>query len=263
MKNKYDIVYSIGHDCACSMYLRKHNLRVVSGPLDWLTSVPAHNRFDLLLNDFEGFMNQDDFQFVEKNPNIVNDDKCDYYKNTRTGLYFYHDFPVNVPLDQSFPDVKKKYKRRIDRFYQNIKKHKRVLLVWFSHYHRTSDEQWIWFLEKFCQKMGKNIDLLVVQHTENQYQPIRRQIADNIVVWELHTVEKDTQGNNTTIGNEKLCSTIFSQYRLNVPRDKRLKYIWKICVLNTFCKFMPHRNFRHNWRRKIKSELNKMIVERR
>lgn len=121
MKNKYDIVYSIGHDCACSMYLRKHNLRVVSGPLDWLTSVPAHNRFDLLLNDFEGFMNQDDFQFVEKNPNIVNDDKCDYYKNTRTGLYFYHDFPVNVPLGQSFPDVEKKYKRRIDRFYQNIK----------------------------------------------------------------------------------------------------------------------------------------------
>ena len=54
MKNKYDIVYSIGHDCACSMYLKKHNLRVVSGPLDWLTSVPAHMRFNLILNGNSG-----------------------------------------------------------------------------------------------------------------------------------------------------------------------------------------------------------------
>ena len=167
MHNKYDIVYSIGHDCACSMYLKKHRLRVVSGPLDWLTSVPAHMRFDMILNDFDGFMNINDFEFVEKDPNIVNDDKCDYYKNKRTGLYFYHDFATGVPLEKSFGAVAEKYNRRIKRFYDNIRNKDRVMLVWFSHYHNTTNEQWADFAGKFCDKMGKNVDFLIIQHMEN------------------------------------------------------------------------------------------------
>lgn len=263
MKNKYDIVYSIGHDCACSMYLKRHNLRVVSGPLDWLTSVPAHMRFDMILNDMDGFMNIDDFEFVEKNPNIVNDEKCDYYKNRRTGLYFYHDFPTGVALEKSFPDVAEKYTRRIRRFYDNIRKHERVLLVWFSHYHDTTNDAWADFAQLFCNKMNKDIDFLIIQHRDGQYIPQQTIIAPNIVRYDLHTIEKDPQGNNTTVGNQKLCDRIFAQYELRVPHDRRAKYIWKKCLLNGVCKFIPLHDLRHAWRAKLKADISKLVYDRR
>lgn len=262
MQSKYDIIYSIGHDCACSMYLKKHRLRVVSGPLDWLTSVPAHMRFDMILNDFDGFMNMRDFEFVEKDPNIFNDEKCDYYKNKRTGLYFYHDFAAGVPLSQSFGAVAEKYKRRIDRFYENIRDKQRVLLVWFSHYHNTTNEQWARFANDFCTKVGKTIDFLVIQHMENQYTPIKTTVAPNIVRYDLHTIEKDANGNNTTVGNEKLCDTIFSQFGLRVPRERRLQYFWKQCLLNGVCKFVPFHDARHSWRKKLRTDMDTLIYNR-
>ena len=263
MQNKYDIVYSIGHDCACIMYQKKHRLRVVSGPLDWLTSVPAHMRFHMILNDFAGFMNMDDFVFVDKDPNIVNDDKCDYYQNTRTGLYFYHDFAAGAPLAESFAGVAEKYKRRIERFYQNIREKPRVLLVWFSHYHDTTNEQWAKFASDFCDKMGKNIDFLIIQHLENQHTPIQTIIAPNIVRYDMHTIEKDKRGNNTTVGNEKLCDTVFAQYGLRVPRERRAQYFWKQCLLNGVCKFIPFHDVRHAWRAKLKRDMNELIYNRR
>ncbi len=262
MRNKYDIVYSIGHDCACSMYLKKHNLRTVSGPLDWLTSVPAHMRFEMILNDFHNFMNIDDFVFVEKNPNIVNDETCDYYKNKSTGLYFYHDFPAGVPLRVSFPEVAEKYARRIKRFYSNIRSHENILLVWFSHYHDTSNDAWLRFAKQFCDKMNKNIDFLIIQHLENQFQPIKTIIADNIIRFDMHTVEKDPQGNNTTVGNEKLCDQIFSKFNLRVPRCNRLKYAYNKCMIYGICKFIPFKKLRHEWRRKLKNNINSLIYNR-
>ena len=262
MKKKYDIVYSIGHDCACSMYLKKHNLRVVSGPLDWLTSVPAHQRFDLILNDFAGFMNMDDFQFVDKDPNITNDDKCDYYKNTRTGLYFYHDFAAGVPITKTFPDVAEKYWRRIHRFYDNIRNKERVLLVWFSHYHDTSNDTWVRFASNLCHKMNKNIDFLIIQHMENQHTPIKTQVAPNIVRYDMHTVAKDKNGHNTTVGNEQLCDKIFAQYELRVPKDRRIMYAYKNFLMHGLCKFLPVRSLRHRWREKLKDDIYKLVYER-
>lgn len=262
MKNKYDIVYSIGHDCACSMYLKKHNLRVAAGPLDWLTSVPAHMRFDMILNNFDGFMNIEDFEFVTKNPNIVNDEKCDYYKNRRTGLYFYHDFPTGVALEESFPNVSEKYARRIKRFYDNIQKCEHVLLVWFSHYHETTNDAWAEFAIRFCNKMNKKIDFLIIQHREGQHIPQRTVIADNVVRYDLHTIEKDENGNNTTVGNQKLCDTVFAQYALRVPREKRMQYIWKQFLLNGICKFLPIHDTRHAWRAKLKTDIFNLIYTR-
>ena len=161
-----------------------------------------------------------------------------------------------------FNAVAEKYKRRIERFYQNIRTKPRVLLVWFSHYHDTTNEQWARFANDFCNKMNKNIDFLIIQHLENQHTPIKTIIAPNIVRYDLHTIEKDTHGNNTTVGNEKLCDTIFSQYELRVPRERRLKYFWKQCLLNGVCKFVPLHDVRHAWRAKLKRDMNDLIYNR-
>ena len=66
MKQKYDIIYSIGRDCACAMYMKQANLRACSGPFDWLTNANFETRIDLILNDFQDFINKNDIVPLEK-----------------------------------------------------------------------------------------------------------------------------------------------------------------------------------------------------
>ncbi len=259
MKNKYDIIYSIGHDCACSMYLQRNNLRICSGPMDWITGITAPQRFDILINEFPNFLSLQDMEFVHKNPNIFNDDNCDYYKNNRTGLYFYHDFPIGIPISESMPNVVEKYNRRIKRFYDNIKNKQRVLLVWFSHYHETTDDQWRFFSKQLCKKMHKNIDILVIEHRENQFKPIRIQTARNITRYYLHTIQYDGHGNITTLGNEKLCNQIFENLAIRIQPRNKIKYIYKKCLMCGICKFVPIKSVRHKWRKKLKSDIQKLF----
>lgn len=259
MKNKYDIIYSIGHDCACSMYLQRHNLRICSGPLDWITGIPAPARFDLLINEFPDFLNLGDMEFIQKNPNIFNDDRCDYYKNKRTGFLFYHDFPIGIPISESIPNVAEKYARRIRRFYDNIKNKNRVLLVWFSHYHHTTDEQWRQFSQRLCDKMNKNIDILVIEHRNNQTMPVMQHISNNITRYYLHTIAYDKNGNITTLGNEKLCDSIFKKIAIRITPKNKVKYIYKNTMLYGICKFLPIKSLRHKWRNRLKADIQKLF----
>ena len=56
---KFDLIFSIGEDCACSSYLRRYNLQDYSYPFDWLTKATFKTRLDLLLNDFQGFLEKE------------------------------------------------------------------------------------------------------------------------------------------------------------------------------------------------------------
>ncbi len=48
-KHKYDIIYSLGSNCACALYLNKYALRTTSGPFDWVSEMSFENRIDLIL----------------------------------------------------------------------------------------------------------------------------------------------------------------------------------------------------------------------
>ncbi|AVT56859.1 DUF1796 family putative cysteine peptidase [Pectobacterium versatile] len=248
---KYDMIYSIGRDCACSEYLKKHGLRISSGPFDWLTNANFEERFTLLLNNFKNFLNPEDFIPLEKDPSILNDNNCDYYKNKSTNFYFYHDFPINVKFSESFNKVKEKYSRRIDRFYFNVKNKDKILLVWFSHYHATDDKIVIDNCNKLCKKLDKHIDFLIIEHDNNLSKDHieKRQIADNILRANLHTIELDSSGNITTMGNENACNKIFSEYRLVTPLLFRVKRTLKRTGIKIICLFIPIRK----WRKKIRS----------
>ncbi len=240
MKQKYDIIYSIGRDCACAMYMKYSNLRACSGPFDWLTNADFETRIDLIVNDFQDFINQTDIRPLAKDPNMHNDDTCDYYQNIRNGFYYYHDFPVGIALSKSFPSVSAKYMRRIKRFYDNINKHKRVLLIWFSHYHNTSDDVLLDASKRICKKFGKNIDLLIIEHADNIIKPIKRQIADNITKYNVHTMEIDENGYPTTQGHQERVLPIFEQYKLKKSGRKLfLRIVSDIVVL--FLPFSKHR----------------------
>jgi hypothetical protein len=251
MKQKYDIIYSIGRDCACAMYMKQANLRACSGPFDWLTNANFETRIDLILNDFQDFINKNDIIPLEKDPNMHNDDSCDYYQNIRNGFYYYHDFPTGVAISKSFPAVYAKYMRRIKRFYDNINKHNRILLIWFSHYHNTPDDVLLDASKRICKKFGKNIDLLIIEHADNIINPIKKQIADNIVKYNVHTMEFDDAGYPTTQGHIERVLPIFEQYKLKKSGRKLfLRIVSDIVVL-----FLPFSKKRGKIKQYIRDEI--------
>lgn len=169
--NRYDIIYSLGRDCSCAMYMQQTNLRSCSGPFDWLTNAGFEKRFELMINNFDEFLEQSDLLPMDKPTAFPSDKNNDYYENVKTGLYYWHDFPAGVPLQESFNIVKEKYNRRIKRFYDNILTKNRVLLIWFSQVGSTSDSVVLEYCDKLCSKIGKKLDFLIIEHREGVFEP--------------------------------------------------------------------------------------------
>ena len=218
MYNTYDIVYSLGDSCGCPSFLDDAGLRSFAGPFDWVGNVNGlYESFAFMMNGFADFLNFEDFK-VRTAPKPV-DPRYHAYDNARTDFIFIHDFPKEIPMTESFADVKKKYERRIERFYKTIRDKKRVLLVWCSYTfnHNTSDEDVIRLCGEFCNKMNKTIDFLIIEHTEGLYQPLKRQIADNIARYNLHALAKNPDGADAWLGNQELLHPIFAAYKLRVP----------------------------------------------
>lgn len=213
---EYDIVYSIGRDCANSSFLKKRGLRVTSGPFDWLTKADFETRIRLICQDFADFLNKADLQIMEKPPHIITDTACDYYENMRTGFYFYHDFPAGVPLDESYPQIKEKYDRRIARFIKKVQEKERVLLVWFSHEPTVNRLDVKTLCDSVCKKFNKRIDFLLIEHDGNvpTGECVYQNIADNIDYYTLFTQTYDSNGALTTFGREKDIFPIYTQYSL-------------------------------------------------
>ena len=165
MTEKYDLIFGIGSACLCSQALRKLKLQFYSHPYDWLFGQDFSYRVDLLVNEFKDFINYEDLVF-ENAWNNDDQNPCDVYKNQRTGIVFNHDFPKNVPLEESFESIHSKYKRRIDRLIGQIQQSDRILVVYVEVPGNSEDvdEQAL----KDCQKKieekfsGKQIDLLYI-----------------------------------------------------------------------------------------------------
>ena len=235
MRTKYDLIYSLGRDCACAMYMSRFGLRSYSGPFDWLTmpltmDTDFQRRIECILNDFSDFWNPMDFKFLPKNPTVFNDENCNYYENVKTGFWFFHDFPANVPFEESLPKVKEKYQRRISRLYKEINKNNHVLLIWFSHSFLADNEMQLDLCNKVCEKFGKQIDFLLIEHNESlQLGKIEKtEISHNITKYTLYTRKWDEKGNPTTLGQEEFCGKVFMQYQLKFLVKMKFKLLNKI-----------------------------------
>lgn len=247
---EYDIVYSIGRDCANSMFLMRRGLRVTSGPFDWLTKADFETRIQLILDEFKNFLNKEDLNLLpeldEKNKNRGHVS----YANTRTDFYFYHDFPSGISLDESYPEVKEKYERRIKRFLDNLNNKQKVLLVWFSHIPTVNKLDIQALCDSVCNKFGKQIDFLLIEHDENvpKGEWVHQSIADNIEYYTLFTQTYDSNGALTTFGREDAIFPIYTRYTLpgleeRMRRQKTRKRIGRILSM-----LVPVRS----WRKRIR-----------
>lgn len=161
MKKKYDLYISLGAACSTSTTLRKTNLQFWSYPFDWLAGSTLYDRVKILINNFDGWLNKEDLEFISEYNGVI---PRNFYKNIKTNINYLHDFKYKVPLDDCYDEVIEKYNRRISRLFNQIKNADNVCFVYIdspASENAVSDEK-LEEIQKMLSDKFKdtNIDLL-------------------------------------------------------------------------------------------------------
>lgn len=209
-KNKYDCIFSLGSACFSAELLTKAKLRVFSSPFDWLLGGTLEKRIDLLCNNFKDFLNLDD---LEKTGERDYPENCDIYRNNSNGIVFNHDFPKHEELSKSYPKVKDKYDKRINRLNQKLYNAKNTLIIHMELTERVFDkDEMILLIENLNKKFNTaNIDFLYIKHN-NQMKDKEytiTQISKNIYFAELYNKKRD----NDDLGNYQNCKRLLSKIK--------------------------------------------------
>lgn len=125
-QKKYDEIISLGANCVTAMTLRYCGIRYHSYPFDWIAKYEFFDRFKLIKNRFKDFFNFNDLKFEIRHGKY-------YATNGRTNYVMPHDFgkcSEGSPFDK-YPEANLKYRRRVDRLYENTR-NKKILLVYFE-----------------------------------------------------------------------------------------------------------------------------------
>lgn len=130
MRKKFDIVISIGNLCASTENLRKCQLQFYTYPYDWVAGGDVIRRTRQTLDGCKDFILLEKLKKVAENrlskiPKIV----C---TNTANCTFFNHDFPLDKPIEESFPAVKAKYDRRAARLQKHMAESNSILFVWID-----------------------------------------------------------------------------------------------------------------------------------
>ena len=221
---KYDFVCSVGHYCATAMYLRRHYLRRMSGPLDWVGR--GVNGFEthmtLVCSDFKGFLQKESLVVRQNRRHPEIDDLThDYYLDNGTGMYVFHDFPSGIPLDESYPEVRRKYDRRIDRFYATVRSSKRTLFVYHTRDERLEDDVIVKRMDDVRKRFaGSDVDLLVVENVAGMDGFVLNELAPGVYHVRAGLFEHP---DDRVMGNFALGDRIYSLIRCRGARWNRLR----------------------------------------
>jgi hypothetical protein len=126
---------SLGSDCSVAYQLNLHKLRTSAYPFDWVRCNDFNTTVDCIENNFEHFFDQTDLRSIPSNGThpYMRDDQFDINRhglrvvNKKNNIRFYHDFLHN--LTEEYDDVRKKYDRRIKRFFETLEGKKRIVFV--------------------------------------------------------------------------------------------------------------------------------------
>ncbi len=245
-KEKFDIVYSLGQDCACAQYLIKFGLRICAGPFDWLTGSDFETRMNLILNDFDEFFEKEDIKLLALSKDKTMNYRTDDYHNSRIGFDYYHDFRAGIPFDEEFLNVKKKYARRTSRFINNIKTKNKILLVYHAHLNLIPDEVYIEYHSKLQDRFKKEISLVIIENdfnkTDGEIETLK--LSPNLTKYKLLTEQKNEAGNYTNMGNEYNCSLIYSKFSLKSNLCSRLSRKTANYILKFLMRVVPIKKFK-------------------
>ena len=117
----------MGAACSCSQALREAGLQFASFPFDWVLGPGICVKAQMMADDFAGWLEPGSFTRLQE-PKFST---SAWYRD-KFGFSLVHDFHVAVPFDEELPDVRAKYRRRIDRLSRLLDAAKRVLVVYIE-----------------------------------------------------------------------------------------------------------------------------------
>lgn len=249
----FDFVASIGEDCACAMYLRRHGLRDCSSPMDWVFKASFGMRIDLICSNFAHFMEKDSFRRCDTTGARLADRRNDPYENVETGFWFVHDFPLGVPLDESFPAVKAKYDRRIGRFMRRAASSRNVLFVWWSKDKRILDDQ----LREARNRIAAcfpstNVHLLAFENDLSAGKTIFADVDERII----RVTGPIVPVAGVTMGDPAVCDPVFARIRRRGMRTDALKR----CLAEAFVRVASTFHFSRKKRREARKRLSEKWI---
>lgn len=253
-RHAYDFAFGLGQNCANAAYMAGWNLRMCSSPFDWLDGHKAGLKVcvDLICNDFAGFLDKAALEPVENKMGPIDDKNCDYYRDANTGFLAMHEFPRGVPLDESYPKVMAKHRRRIERMYARVREAKRTLFVYWSRFESVPDAQLVELAERLRAKFsGSAVDLLVIEN-KSVAEDIESatELADGVmrVVGKFFVSRAD----NLVMGDEKLNGRVYGA----IPKLWSLRLMgWKRncqrAAIRSLTAFCPAREARKALRKRL------------
>ncbi len=154
----YGNVYSLGSMCRCADYLRMAGLRLASGPFDWIYCGRSfENVLSWCVDELKGFIEKEDL--VKDDP-VTGPKKTIWYKNTKTGFLFPHEFIYGREFNGMYDEVRAKYDRRIARFLSALRGKENVLLCYLAREERPTDSSAGEAFAKLRAKYGDHVDAI-------------------------------------------------------------------------------------------------------
>lgn len=256
LRTKYDFVCGIGNDCGCAGHLIKARLRRASYPLDWVGtwSIRMTDVAKLVENDFADFLHLENLQILPLPPPVdtpegrLDDAHHLWCGDVATRIVIPHDFPMGRSLAESFPGVRKKYDRRIKRFYQTMSESRRALFVYWTWRSHTDEDDILAAAKIFRSKFqGHQVDLLVIRHDD------RKDIDARAIGEGVFLVDGPVHppGANPAFGDFALNARLFSQIRLRGKRRALLRERLVRLAMRVKSAFIFDREKRHAYRERL------------
>lgn len=239
-KKKYDLIFSLGEACSCTETLRAAKIQHYSYPLDWLYGSDFLGRVNILISEFQDFIKKEDLVYVG---NRIMPQPCDIYFNKKNGITFNHDFPLNVPLEEAYDNVKCKYDRRIKRLFQHISKSKKVLIVYIEtpNCKNMLDNSSLLDGSLRIKNYFKNCEIDILYLTNNLMIPFKQrkvEILDEYLTKISFNYKSHKQDSEEYVVNLSALKQLFNNYQIKYAFWRRIfVQVVKIRkILSSFCK---------------------------
>lgn len=169
MKEKYDLIFSLGSFPLVSKLLKDKELQIYDFPFDKIIGGDLFTRLSLLMLDCNNFIEQKN---IIKQENIPVEGAVQY-KDSKTGFIYNSDFDNNIPVENNYPLVKLRYDKYIRNLNVCMKAAKKILIIYIENPQIKEDdvdneELIIEALQKLTMKYpNKNFKFLYIKNDEN------------------------------------------------------------------------------------------------
>lgn len=239
---EYDLICSLGGNCAAAHNLRIRNLRTVAYPFDWTyfkSDRAIYKLADNFVDGFKNFLKKENLELLPVNE--AHSDKFQYLDKYSDIIWANH-FCSSIENEHTYLAVKTKIDRRFKRLIDNIAKSSSILFV-ISVYYETQLDAFK-YLHNILKTLypNKKFDIKVISFnclndellTENNIELYKYKRATNNYdftktnyEWAfLDKVEmaktSSVRGRTLSMLPRKLCSISCGKYRLKLVLEMRI-----------------------------------------